>query len=133
MASERRSLKDGNSEAHIKVALRVRPLLRRELEQAAFCVVSVSDNVVTLENVRVRNSLVNQLVPSQDDANVTIGDSRERIHTFAYDFVYPGDDQSSLRYVHQAQVSLLLTIQYYIYSNLLFKRRSIFELQIESF
>lgn len=98
--------------SNIRVAVRVRPLLRKELDQAACSIVSVRDSTVTLENVNVRSSLLGQLGSSADDSsssspgNFNFGDSRERLRTFTYDFVYPGDDVSSPRYVHQVQVRL---------------------------
>ncbi|XP_043968903.1 kinesin-like protein KIF16B isoform X2 [Gambusia affinis] len=77
--------------ASVRVAVRVRPMNRREKELEAKCIIRMEGSKTSITNLKVLEGVV--------------GDSmRERIRTFTYDFSYDSTDGRSRAFVSQETV-----------------------------
>ncbi|XP_014851253.1 PREDICTED: kinesin-like protein KIF16B isoform X4 [Poecilia mexicana] len=77
--------------ASVRVAVRVRPMNRREKELEAKCIIRMEGSKTSITNLKVPEGVV--------------GDSmRERIRTFTYDFSYDSTDGRSRAFVSQETV-----------------------------
>ncbi|XP_063427179.1 uncharacterized protein LOC134710718 [Mytilus trossulus] len=61
--------------SNVKVAVRVRPINKRELDQNGKSIVETNGDAISVTNIKV-------------DSNAEYGDSRERIKTFTFDYCY---------------------------------------------
>ncbi|VDI77930.1 StAR-related lipid transfer protein 9 [Mytilus galloprovincialis] len=61
--------------SNVKVAVRVRPINKRELDQNGKSIVDTNGDAISVTNIKV-------------DSNAEYGDSRERIKTFTFDYCY---------------------------------------------
>uniref|UniRef100_H3CAM4 Kinesin-like protein KIF16B n=1 Tax=Tetraodon nigroviridis TaxID=99883 RepID=H3CAM4_TETNG len=78
--------------ASVRVAVRVRPMNRREKDLTAACIIKMEGNETSITNVKVHLSVIT-------------GDSmRERVKTFTYDFSYDSMDCKSSAFVSQEKV-----------------------------
>ncbi|XP_041958527.1 kinesin-like protein KIF16B isoform X2 [Alosa sapidissima] len=77
--------------ASVRVAVRVRPMNRREKELSAKCIIEMDGNKTTITNMKMSDGVT--------------GDSlRERTKTFTYDFSYDSGDCKSTNFVSQEKV-----------------------------
>uniref|UniRef100_A0A5F8GCP1 Kinesin motor domain-containing protein n=1 Tax=Monodelphis domestica TaxID=13616 RepID=A0A5F8GCP1_MONDO len=77
--------------ASVKVAVRVRPMNRREKDLEAKCIIHMETNKTTITNLKIPEG--------------GTGDSgRERTKTFTYDFSFCSADSKSPNYVSQEMV-----------------------------
>ncbi|CAM4474444.1 unnamed protein product [Leuciscus chuanchicus] len=77
--------------ASVRVAVRVRPMNRREKDLSAKCIIEMEGNKTTITNLKLSDGVT--------------GDSvRERAKTFTYDFSYDSSDGKSGSFVSQEKV-----------------------------
>ncbi|KAA0722012.1 Kinesin-like protein KIF16B [Triplophysa tibetana] len=77
--------------ASVRVAVRVRPMNRREKDLSAKCIIEMEGNKTAITNVKIPDGVT--------------GDSvRERTKTFTYDFSYDSSDGKSASFVSQDKV-----------------------------
>ncbi|XP_028827820.1 kinesin-like protein KIF16B isoform X2 [Denticeps clupeoides] len=77
--------------ASVRVAVRVRPMNRREKELSAKCIIEMERNKTTITNLKIPDGVV--------------GDSmREKTKTFTYDFSYDSADCKHATFVSQEKV-----------------------------
>ncbi|XP_056621365.1 kinesin-like protein KIF16B isoform X4 [Triplophysa dalaica] len=77
--------------ASVRVAVRVRPMNRREKDLSAKCIIEMEGNKTSITNVKIPDGVT--------------GDSvRERMKTFTYDFSYDSSDGKSASFVSQDKV-----------------------------
>ncbi|XP_030635748.1 kinesin-like protein KIF16B [Chanos chanos] len=77
--------------ASVRVAVRVRPMNRREKELEAKCIIEMEGNKTTITNLKIPESLTGDTL-------------RERNKTFTYDFSYDSGDCKSASFVPQEKV-----------------------------
>uniref|UniRef100_A0A1I8H876 Kinesin motor domain-containing protein n=1 Tax=Macrostomum lignano TaxID=282301 RepID=A0A1I8H876_9PLAT len=72
-------------ESNVRVAVRIRPISKKEEDSSAKEIITVVGNSLHIRNVKI-------------EGDAEIGDSRERLKTFTFDYVYPqsGDTDSEL-------------------------------------
>ncbi|PAA80910.1 hypothetical protein BOX15_Mlig029284g1 [Macrostomum lignano] len=72
-------------ESNVRVAVRIRPISKKEEDTSAKEIITVVGNSLHIRNVKI-------------EGDAEIGDSRERLKTFTFDYVYPqsGDTDSEL-------------------------------------
>ncbi|CAM2115864.1 unnamed protein product [Caretta caretta] len=75
--------------ANVKVALRVRPLSKRENAEGGRIVVEVDEKVAKVRNIKVDNRLEG------------LWDTREKIVAFGFDFCYWSVDPEDPKYASQ--------------------------------
>uniref|UniRef100_G3SWA8 Kinesin-like protein n=1 Tax=Loxodonta africana TaxID=9785 RepID=G3SWA8_LOXAF len=75
--------------ANVRVALRVRPLSKREAKDGGRIIVEVDGRVATIRNLKV------------DDRPDGFGDSREKVVTFGFDYCYWSVNPEDPRYASQ--------------------------------
>uniref|UniRef100_A0A672K000 Kinesin-like protein KIF16B n=1 Tax=Sinocyclocheilus grahami TaxID=75366 RepID=A0A672K000_SINGR len=77
--------------ASVRVAVRVRPMNRREKDLSAKCIIEMEGNKTTITNLKIPDGVT--------------GDSvREKAKTFTYDFSYDSSDCKSAGFVSQEKV-----------------------------
>uniref|UniRef100_A0A673IK05 Kinesin-like protein KIF16B n=1 Tax=Sinocyclocheilus rhinocerous TaxID=307959 RepID=A0A673IK05_9TELE len=77
--------------ASVRVAVRVRPMNRREKDLSAKCIIEMEGNKTTITNLKIPDGVT--------------GDSvRERAKTFTYDFSYDSSDCKNASFVSQEKV-----------------------------
>ncbi|XP_067297025.1 kinesin-like protein KIF16B isoform X5 [Pseudorasbora parva] len=77
--------------ASVRVAVRVRPMNRREKDLSAKCIIEMEGNKTTITNLKIPDGVT--------------GDSvRERAKTFTYDFSYDSSDCKNTSFVSQEKV-----------------------------
>ncbi|XP_043082690.1 kinesin-like protein KIF16B isoform X2 [Puntigrus tetrazona] len=77
--------------ASVRVAVRVRPMNRREKDLSAKCIIEMEGNKTTITNLKIPDGVT--------------GDSvRERAKTFTYDFSYDSSDCKNVSFVSQEKV-----------------------------
>ncbi|XP_039542703.1 kinesin-like protein KIF16B isoform X4 [Pimephales promelas] len=77
--------------ASVRVAVRVRPMNRREKDLSAKCIIEMEGNKTTITNLKIPDGVT--------------GDSvRERAKTFTYDFSYDSSDSKNGSFVSQEKV-----------------------------
>ncbi|KAF4118373.1 kinesin-like protein KIF16B isoform X2 [Onychostoma macrolepis] len=77
--------------ASVRVAVRVRPMNRREKELSAKCIIEMEGNKTTITNLKIPDGVT--------------GDSvREKAKTFTYDFSYDSSDSKNGSFVSQEKV-----------------------------
>ncbi|XP_016124811.1 kinesin-like protein KIF16B isoform X4 [Sinocyclocheilus grahami] len=77
--------------ASVRVAVRVRPMNRREKDLSAKCIIEMEGNKTTITNLKIPDGVT--------------GDSvRERTKTFTYDFSYDSSDCKNASFVSQEKV-----------------------------
>ncbi|KAK5865475.1 hypothetical protein PBY51_019743 [Eleginops maclovinus] len=76
--------------ASVRVAVRVRPMNRREKDLTAKCIIKMEGNKTSITNLKI------------PDGNA--GEGRDRIKTFTYDFSYDSTDSKSSTFVSQEKV-----------------------------
>ncbi|KAM8843346.1 kinesin-like protein KIF16B isoform 2-T2 [Synchiropus picturatus] len=96
--------------ASVRVAVRVRPMNRREHDLAAKCIIQMEGNKTTITNTKVPLGLVGRrccsltsLFPQNPDG-IAGTSARDRTKTFAYDFSYDSTDAESSGFVSQEKV-----------------------------
>ncbi|XP_029106732.1 kinesin-like protein KIF16B isoform X1 [Scleropages formosus] len=77
--------------ASVRVAVRVRPINRREIELSAKVIIHMEGNKTSITNIRIPEGI------SGDS-------SRERVKTFTYDFSYDSSDSRSSTFASQEKV-----------------------------
>lgn len=86
-----RSDLQGFAMASVRVAVRVRPMNRREKDLSAKCIIEMEGNKTSITNIKIPDGVT--------------GDSvRERTKTFTYDFSYDSSDCKSASFVSQEKV-----------------------------
>ncbi|XP_078594303.1 kinesin-like protein KIF16B [Branchiostoma floridae x Branchiostoma japonicum] len=78
--------------ANVKVAIRVRPLSKRELDAKAQFIIQINENTTSVTNIKL------------DGTQEGYGDTRERLKHFVFDYSYWSVDQNSPDYSAQEQI-----------------------------
>ncbi|XP_066280318.1 uncharacterized protein [Branchiostoma lanceolatum] len=78
--------------ANVKVAIRVRPLSKRELDAQAQFIIQINENTTSVTNIKL------------DGTQEGYGDTRERLKHFVFDYSYWSVDQNSPDYAAQQQI-----------------------------
>ncbi|XP_078673462.1 uncharacterized protein LOC144912288 isoform X3 [Branchiostoma floridae x Branchiostoma belcheri] len=78
--------------ANVKVAIRVRPLSKRELDARAQFIIQINENTTSVTNIKL------------DGTQEGYGDTRDRLKHFVFDYSYWSVDQNSPDYAAQEQI-----------------------------
>ncbi|CAH1792279.1 unnamed protein product, partial [Owenia fusiformis] len=78
--------------SNIKVAVRVRPLTKREKENKSRIIVKINGDTLSIQNVKLDGQLAEY------------GDSRERVKLFTFDYAYWSVSPTDSHYVSQPQI-----------------------------
>ncbi|KAM9792205.1 LOW QUALITY PROTEIN: kinesin-like protein KIF16B [Neosynchiropus ocellatus] len=97
--------------ASVRVAVRVRPMNRREDDLAAKCIIKMEGNKTTITNTKVPFGFLGlrccvsltSLFPQNPDG-IAGTSARDRTKTFTYDFSYDSTDAASSSFVSQEKV-----------------------------
>ncbi|XP_010793090.1 kinesin-like protein KIF16B, partial [Notothenia coriiceps] len=74
--------------ASVRVAVRVRPMNRREKDLTAKCIIKMEGNKTSITNLKIPDGNAGEVL-------------RDRIKTFTYDFSYDSMDSKSSPFVSQ--------------------------------